>query len=371
MSDLQVTLLVIGVAVVVGIIAFNWFQERRLRRRLDGSRRDTPLEPRARAEAARAPPARPETRRDPPRRVEPVGAAAAAPPVPGTIQETHPATAPSLPPVPGFDPDIDYIVAIDAPEPISAAGLADLHTRAAACGRRFRVYGFDSTMNEWQEAGRLSGGRYGHLRVALQLVRRSGAVDGRALTALCAAAQECAQRFSATASCPDIHETLVRARDLDAFCADADIAIGLNVVAARGAKFAGTRIRALAEEAGFRLEPHGVFHYTDPVHQTLFTLDNHEPAPFLPEQIKQLATDGITLLLDVPRVAEGHAALGLMVKIGNHLAEGLDGTLVDDNRVVLTDKSILAIQQQLKAIHTKMEARGIPAGSERALRLFS
>ena len=32
----------------------------------------------------------------------------------------------------------------------------------------------------------------------------------------------------------------------------------------------------------------------------------HEPAPFLPEQIKQLTTDGITLLLDVPRVADGH-----------------------------------------------------------------
>jgi hypothetical protein len=45
--------------------------------------------------------------------------------------------------------------------------------------------------------------------------------------------------------------------------------------------------------------------------------------------------------------------------------------LVDDNRVPLTDNSVRAIQQQLKAIHAKMEARGMPAGSERALRLFS
>ena len=49
----------------------------------------------------------------------------------------------------------------------------------------------------------------------------------------------------------------------------------------------------------------------------------------------------------------------------------LAGTLVDDNRVPLNDRSVLAIRQQLKSIHAKMEARGMPAGSERALRLFS
>ena len=34
----------------------------------------------------------------------------------------------------------------------------------------------------------------------------------------------------------------------------------------------------------------------------LFTLDNHEPMPFVPEQMKTLSTSGITFLLDVPRV---------------------------------------------------------------------
>ena len=37
----------------------------------------------------------------------------------------------ALPDVPGFDSTIDYITAIDAAEPISAAGLAELHTRIA------------------------------------------------------------------------------------------------------------------------------------------------------------------------------------------------------------------------------------------------
>jgi FtsZ-interacting cell division protein ZipA len=196
-------------------------------------------------------------------------------------------------------------------------------------------------------------------------------VDLASLTALCAAARECAERFKARATCPDVQATLAAARELDEFCADVDVAIGVNVVAPPGTKFAGSRIRALAESAGLRLEPHGVFHYADSAQQTLFTLDNHEPAPFLPEQVKQLTTSGVTLLLDVPRVANGPAALELMLRVAADLAEGLGGTLVDDNRVPLTEKSVTAIQQQLAAIHVRMQDRGIAPGGARALRLFS
>ncbi|HEV7799515.1 MAG TPA: cell division protein, partial [Burkholderiales bacterium] len=35
MSDLQASLLIIGVVVVGGVTAFNWFQQWRLRRRLE------------------------------------------------------------------------------------------------------------------------------------------------------------------------------------------------------------------------------------------------------------------------------------------------------------------------------------------------
>jgi hypothetical protein len=60
-----------------------------------------------------------------------------------------------------------------------------------------------------------------------------------------------------------------------------------------------------------------------------------------------------------------------MLAIGAELAKQLGGTLVDDNRVQLSDSAVRAIQQQLQSIHARMEARGIPPGSERALRLFS
>ena len=371
MSDLQVSLLIIGVVVVGGVTAFNWFQQWRLRRRLeeafDGKHEDVLL----REHPARATPGR----------VEPqLGAASGSAAVSGAPAESRGGRraagegAPSssgLPAVSAFDPAIDFIVVIDAPEPISAAGLAELHTKATACGKRFRVVGFNMQSREWEEAGRLSGGRYAHLQLALQLVSRKGAVDLGALTAFCAAAEDCAERFSAEASYPEIESALSSARDLDAYCADVDVAIGVNVVAAAGVKFNGTRLRAVAESAGLKLEPEGLFHYRDAARQTLFTLDNHEPAPFLPEQIKHLSTSGVTLLLDVPRVADGVAALQVMLSAAAQLAQALGGTLVDDNRVPLTEGAVRAIEQQLTSIRSKMEARGMAPGSERALRLFS
>jgi FtsZ-interacting cell division protein ZipA len=372
MSDLQVSLLIIGAVVVGGVTAFNWFQQWRLRRRLEDSFGDKPEDVLLREDVRREPPARVEPQlRGAPLPEEPEQYIEPEPPEPLPANAASSEAVRALPEVPGFDATIDYICAVDAAEPVSAAGLAELHTRAATAGKRFRVVGYNEELSQWEEAGRLSGGRYAHLRIAVQLVSRKGIVDTAALTTICDAVRECAARFSASAHCPDIHTAAVAAADLDAYCADVDIAIGVNVLPQAGQTIPGPRIRTLAESLGFKLEPDGVFHFRDAARNTLFTLDNHEPAPFLPEQIKHLSTSGVTLLLDVPRVADGHAALDVMVTVGRALAEGLGGSLVDDNRAPLSDNSVRAIQHQLRSIHAKMAQRGMAPGSERALRLFS
>jgi hypothetical protein len=47
------------------------------------------------------------------------------------------------------------------------------------------------------------------------------------------------------------------------------------------------------------------------------------------------------------------------------------GLLVDDNLRPLTDTGIERIRQQLTQIYGRMESKGVPAGSDLALRLFS
>jgi FtsZ-interacting cell division protein ZipA len=223
----------------------------------------------------------------------------------------------------------------------------------------------------WEELARAGGEHYEKLAVALQLADRNGPVNAAQLAMLCDAARNCAGRISGVAACPDTNTALKRARELDEFCSEVDVAIGVNVVAQDGQAFSGQRIRFLAEATGFKLEPDGLFHYRDEQRRTLFTIDNHEPAPFIPEQINRLSTTGVTLLLDVPRVAQGPEALDRMLDVGRTLARALGGRLVDDNRVALNETAIERIRQQLGEICSRMEAFGVAAGGLRALRLFS
>jgi FtsZ-interacting cell division protein ZipA len=59
-----------------------------------------------------------------------------------------------------------------------------------------------------------------------------------------------------------------------------------------------------------------------------------------------------------------------MVAFGRKLANEVGGILVDDNLRPLTDTGIEKIRSQLVKIYERMEARGVPSGSRRALRLF-
>jgi FtsZ-interacting cell division protein ZipA len=177
--------------------------------------------------------------------------------------------------------------------------------------------------------------------------------------------------MAAIAELPEFAPALAQAGELDEFCADVDVVVGINVIARTGQVFHGTKIRALAESAGMHLRADGVFHVTDEHGATLFSLDNQEAEPFLADRIRNLTTPGITFLLDVPRVGNGLRAFDRMVAVSRGMADSLDGMLADDNRVLLNDTGLDKIRNQLRSIYAAMEHRAIPPGSPIALRLFS
>ena len=375
MSDLQLSLLAIGVVVVAAVYLYNGWQERRLKRRLQeafGAERDDALmkpqpvaarvEPQVRMEPQFQSASVQETDDDvPPAAVASVEASA-------HVQTV--ADAP-LPEVPWFDEMLDYVVELQAPAPLGAAAVAELLSKVSAAGRLCRAAGYDAQAGEWRVVSRSTPGRHTRLRLAVQLVTRNGPIPAPQLAAFIDAVRASAAKLGAAADAPDSAEALERAKQIDAYCAEVDVAIGLNVIAPAGRSFSGTDIRTHAEAAGFKLEPDGLFHYLGEDHETLFTLDNHEPLPFLPEQIKSVTTAGVTLLLDVPRVVDGRRAFDAMAEAARALATALGGSLVDDNRVALNATGIAKIREQLDTIAASMAQHGIPPGGERALRLFS
>jgi FtsZ-interacting cell division protein ZipA len=207
--------------------------------------------------------------------------------------------------------------------------------------------------------------------VSLQLVDRRGAVSPGDLTALQSAVAVCAAAIPASAVIPETAAYVDKAQALDALCAEVDVVVGINVVAPAGRSFGGARLRGLAEAAGFRLQPSGVFTYSDAQGHVLFTLENSGQQPFGAETLRQLTTNGVTLLLDVPRQRDGLRAFDQMVAVGRQLAVALGGALVDDNRAAVTEPGLEQIRNQLRAIYGTMQARGVPGGSADALRLFS
>jgi hypothetical protein len=361
MSDLQIDLLAIGICVIAGVYAYNWWLERQFRRRTEQAferEHEDVLMP-AEREGAEI---EPEIRVEPSLEPAPVVSAPAAP-------RPH---AARTPPAVMLDPVIDYVVEVELPAP---AGSGDLHEALNALTADWHksvlVAGYDTAAGEWQPAGVDGGNEYSLLRFAVQMSNRSGCIEEAQLAAFRAAVEKWAHGKDAKTKCLETGLAHSMAVQLDRFCADVDIAVGINVVTRDGTPFSATKIRALAEAGGLKLEGDGVFYLRGDTGNTIYTLDNHEPMPFMPEQMKTLTTSGVTFLFDVPCVADTLRSFEGMLGSARNFASTLGGKLVDDNRTTLSEEAIDSIRRQLTGILAKMDAGQIPAGGARALRLFS
>lgn len=361
MSDLQIALAVLGVVVIGGVYAYNLWQERKLRQRLErafeGQRDDVLLKPAATASVDAIP------------RIEPRLGEGGAPA--GAATAKHATTSSMTVTADGADSLIEFAANIDSAKAVPQSALHELQSLIATFGKPARVLGWDDGTGAWQSLGREAHGGFSRLQAAIQLANRSGPVHAPQLNGFCDAVHGWAGRHGVTATIPDAAAGLKAAQELDALCGDMDVAIGLNVVAQPGDAFSGDQVAGAATDAGFSLESDGIFHWRDAGGKTLFTMENHETEPFAADRLETMQTSGLTLLLDVPKVADAGAALDEMARVGGLLANELGGFLVDDNRVALQAAGVERIKTQLREIHDAMAARDIPAGGSRAQRLFA
>ncbi len=223
----------------------------------------------------------------------------------------------------------------------------------------------------WRTVDARDTGRYREWAVALQLVDRRGPVADAELARFFEGVQQVAQQAGATLDLPSRADAVLRAAKLDEFCATVDIQFVLNVVEASGGVFAGTKLRGVAEALGLVLEADGVFRAHDSVGGELFTVGNLGTERLAAESIKSLATHGLTLSLDVPRVMDGRLAFDRMLAVARQLGSALDGVLVDAQRAPLSEVTIAAMRAKTGELQQRMRDAGINPGSPLALRLFS
>tara|TARA_B110000438_G_scaffold25651_1_gene24069 strand:+ start:77 stop:1345 length:1269 start_codon:yes stop_codon:yes gene_type:complete len=267
---------------------------------------------------------------------------------------------------------VDYVVSIQLKSPVSVSNLTEILKSKVDFGKPVRLLGQKEIGSYWEEITLKSRSDidYTVLRACLQLVDRSGPVSEVELSKFCDMVRNFAESINADADTPDIEEAYSQAVLLDQFCAEVDVMIGINVISKDGGAFTGTKIRSLAEASGFKLEGGGVFNFREENEDTTFTLQNYEPTPFMPDNMRTLTTNGVTFLFDVPRIRNGERVFDQMTRLSEVFATTLGGIMVDDNRVPLNDSGLERIKHKVSEIQAVMKLRDFPAGDDIALRLF-
>ena len=265
---------------------------------------------------------------------------------------------------------IEYRIRIGS-DGVQANAFADAINHARTLGKAVRWVGLPVGAAEWEEIQPWRDVNYEQVVVTMQLADRNGAVLEEQISSLCGVLQETAQKHGLRIACDDATAALDRAQAIDQFCVDVDVLIGLNVVARGDGAVNLTRIVREAESSGMVLGMDGVFQLLDSRSEPLYALCNHDAEPFSVEVVDGQTSQGVTLQFDVPRVPDGLKVFDGMVAFGRKLANEVGGILVDDNLRPLTDTGIEKIRNQLAQIYERMDARGVPSGSRRALRLFS
>lgn len=268
----------------------------------------------------------------------------------------------------GLDPATEYIARLKFASPAFTSYSSLLNT-LRRIGKPVRCFGLGGD-GRWEMVTSNSRSAYSQMELGLQLADRSGAIAQDQLDAFCRALYTFAADAGGAVICPEKDEALELAQELDMFCMNVDVLMGLNVISGDAHPFTSEAVHTQASAIGLTLERDGIYYARDAQGHSLFTLTNQEETPF-PKDGRGLVTRGVTLLFDVPRVADGVKIFDRMTDFGFSLADRLSGRLVDDNGRAVSNDSLNRDRSRLVGFYARMEKQGIPAGGERALRLFA
>lgn len=362
-SELQLTLLGAGAAAVAGVWGYNTWQEYRQRKLAQKIFRTEQADALLPGEAIGSPSGGAEEPGEP-ERIEPTFA---------EVEEFVDTSETPLiePPVELADKLIDCIAYIEAAEMVAAPLLwAAQRKLFGKLEGRLRWSGWDENNGQWRLLNAHDATSYRRLCAALQVADRRGAISETDLAGFYEGLRQLADNFEIQVEWPAAEEVIAHAKALDQFCASVDWRIGINLVSRDGNPIPAARLIDLATETDLWLKDDGLFHAEDEAGQTLLTVSQLGGQSFESRGLSALSLPGVTLTIDVPRVADGKQAFDHLLEVAGRMMTAFDGSLVDDRRAPLSDEVLATIRTKIEEFQQKMAAHDIPAGSRRALRLY-
>ena len=259
------------------------------------------------------------------------------------------------------DPLIDCLLPLALEAPARGDKLLPVLQTLRMVGNKPLHYIGLAVSGEWEPI--VHGHVYTKLQGGVQMASRSTALNELEYSELVTRLRAMADELGAEPEIPDMIEVMAEARNLHRFVAGHDAQLGVNLLA-NGAPWAVSTLLGALEKQGFDVRPDGRFVMPDGEGSYLFSLSTNVT-------LAEETTPRLTLLLDVPCVAPARDGFGAMVACAKSLVARLDATIVDDYNQPLSDAALSEIAGQVQDFYAEMDAADIPAGSTRALRLFS
>jgi ZipA, C-terminal FtsZ-binding domain len=269
--------------------------------------------------------------------------------------------APTEAPRFAIDPRIDCVITLRFENPIKGSEIMGEVADWPRFGAHWIYEGLrvDDTKSDWEPIG--MDANYAELQLAIQLASRKGPIGVLELSDFCSRSQALAEVLGAQIDMPSVSTMIESAKELDAIAAESDIQLSINVAFDGKAK-TRAELDALMLERNFVLSKNNrsyVFYSNNQILFASSTLDPDQPVT------------GISLLLELPLVAQEQMGFERMLAEGVAVAESMQGRIVDDNGVNLTENAVIAIRQHLDGLYSRLELSGIAAGSATAARLFN
>ena len=264
-----------------------------------------------------------------------------------------------------IDPRIDCVITLRFDQAITGSEILDeIHDwtdSLVQATARWVCEGLNADQDAAEDWEALkSESSYSELQLAIQLASRRGAIGVLELSDFCSRAQALAETLGSQIDMPSVNTMLESAKALDVMAADSDIQLSINVLFDVPCPWGN--FDALMRQRGFKLAHNGRQYEFYSNGALIFNSADLDPN----KQVSQL-----TLLLEVPLVAQEEHAFERMLGEGVEIAQAAHGRLVDDNGINLSEASVVSIRQHLDILYTNLEKSGVPAGSSTAIRLFS
>ena len=265
--------------------------------------------------------------------------------------------------LPWFDPRFDYLAYIALSEAQELHALPRLSNR-----HRFQIIG--CTMDDrFQVAEPIPSVYYQGFVVGLQAVSRNGLATQEELQQFNQQVDTFAQLMGSKVLHTDLAAFTEVAQALDTFCARVDQTIAIHLVS--HSNISGVELRASVENLGFVLGEDGAFHYTGQTGSPMFAIHSLTGDAFTNALLDNQSYKGFSMLLDIPHAPAGEKTFDLFMDLAVRLSGQLGLDLVNDKMEEVSTQWLKDIRNYVLARQEEMVKVGIKPGSKQALRLFS